>query len=265
MDVETGHRITCFSHLGNIAYLTGRKLRWDPVAERFLGDEAANRAGDGLPGTVVCVGPKWKNTTRERRRTSMHRSRTILSNAAVMALLIVISVSAAGLRAADVELAIATEKPGPAISPYLYGQFIEHLGRCIHDGIWAEKLIDRKFLLEPAKKWQTVSPKGADMKVVHDTAGATPAIIALAVWVKDSGHGRCGIQQGGIGLLRGKEYVGYAILAELGPRRLSKSGIAWGPGKEDGKSIVLDQVGNTMTNTPSDSRPGRPPTRPAFR
>jgi predicted dehydrogenase len=44
MDVEIGHRITCFSHLGNIAYLAGRKLRWDPVAERFLGDEAANRA-----------------------------------------------------------------------------------------------------------------------------------------------------------------------------------------------------------------------------
>ncbi|MGO8749160.1 MAG: alpha-L-arabinofuranosidase C-terminal domain-containing protein [Thermoguttaceae bacterium] len=175
----------------------------------------------------------------------MHRSRTILSNAAVMALLIVISVSAAGLRAADVELAIATEKPGPAISPYLYGQFIEHLGRCIHDGIWAEKLIDRKFLLEPAKKWQTVSPKGADMKVAHDTAGAYAGDHCMAVWVKDSGHGRCGIQQGGIGLLRGKEYVGYAILAHAGPATPVEVRIAWGAGKEDGKSIVLDQVGNT--------------------
>ena len=35
MDVEIGHRITCWSHLGNIAYLVGRKLRWDPVSERF--------------------------------------------------------------------------------------------------------------------------------------------------------------------------------------------------------------------------------------
>ena len=43
MDVEIGHRVTCWSHLGNIAYLTGRKLRWDPAAERFLGDDEANR------------------------------------------------------------------------------------------------------------------------------------------------------------------------------------------------------------------------------
>ena len=31
------------------------------------------------------------------------------------------------------------------ISPYIYGQFIEHLGRCIYGGIWAEMLEDRKF------------------------------------------------------------------------------------------------------------------------
>jgi len=42
-DVETGHRVTSLSHLGNIAYLTGRKLRWDPVNERFIGDDEANR------------------------------------------------------------------------------------------------------------------------------------------------------------------------------------------------------------------------------
>jgi len=43
MDVETGHRVTCWSHLGNIAYLLGRKLHWDPVAEQFPGDDEANR------------------------------------------------------------------------------------------------------------------------------------------------------------------------------------------------------------------------------
>jgi predicted dehydrogenase len=43
MDVETGHRVTCWSHLGNIAYLLQRELRWDPVAEQFIGDDDANR------------------------------------------------------------------------------------------------------------------------------------------------------------------------------------------------------------------------------
>ncbi len=40
---ETAHRSITPSHLGNIAMQLGRKLRWDPAAERFLDDDAANR------------------------------------------------------------------------------------------------------------------------------------------------------------------------------------------------------------------------------
>ncbi len=43
LDVETGHRVTTWSHLGNIAYQLGRKLRWDPAAEQFIADDEANR------------------------------------------------------------------------------------------------------------------------------------------------------------------------------------------------------------------------------
>jgi predicted dehydrogenase len=42
-DVEVGHRSASVCHIGNIAMLLGRPLRWDPAAERFEGDEAANR------------------------------------------------------------------------------------------------------------------------------------------------------------------------------------------------------------------------------
>lgn len=41
-DVAIGHRSTSVCHLGNIARWTGRKLRWDPQQERFVGDEQAN-------------------------------------------------------------------------------------------------------------------------------------------------------------------------------------------------------------------------------
>lgn len=41
--VEVGHRSTTVCHLGNIAMLLKRKLRWDPDAERFIGDDEANR------------------------------------------------------------------------------------------------------------------------------------------------------------------------------------------------------------------------------
>jgi predicted dehydrogenase len=45
-DVEIGHRSITITHLGNIGRLLGRNLRWDPVVERFIGDEAANQLLD---------------------------------------------------------------------------------------------------------------------------------------------------------------------------------------------------------------------------
>jgi predicted dehydrogenase len=41
-DVETGHRSAAVCHLGNIARWVGRRLEWDPVEERFVGDDEAN-------------------------------------------------------------------------------------------------------------------------------------------------------------------------------------------------------------------------------
>jgi len=40
---EIGHRSSTVCHLGNIAMLLGRKLKWDPEKERFTNDSAANR------------------------------------------------------------------------------------------------------------------------------------------------------------------------------------------------------------------------------
>ena len=42
-DVETGHKSTIPVLLANIAYKTGRKLKWDASNERFIGDEDADR------------------------------------------------------------------------------------------------------------------------------------------------------------------------------------------------------------------------------
>jgi len=41
-DVEIGHRSISVCHLANITRQMGRKLRWDPEAERFIGDAEAN-------------------------------------------------------------------------------------------------------------------------------------------------------------------------------------------------------------------------------
>ena len=47
--VEVGHRSNTLCILTHIAMKTGRKLSWDPVAESFTGDEAANKMLDYTP------------------------------------------------------------------------------------------------------------------------------------------------------------------------------------------------------------------------
>lgn len=42
-DAEIGRHSVIVCHLGNIAYQLGRKLRWDPVRERFINDPEADR------------------------------------------------------------------------------------------------------------------------------------------------------------------------------------------------------------------------------
>lgn len=41
--VETGHRSATVCHIGNVSMRLGRPLQWDPVAERFVNDDEANR------------------------------------------------------------------------------------------------------------------------------------------------------------------------------------------------------------------------------
>ena len=40
--VDVAHRSITPAHLGNIAMALGRKLKWDPEKEEFVGDERAN-------------------------------------------------------------------------------------------------------------------------------------------------------------------------------------------------------------------------------
>ncbi|MFH1740613.1 MAG: Gfo/Idh/MocA family oxidoreductase [bacterium] len=40
--IETAHRSITIAHLGNIALITGRDLKWDPEKEQIIGDPSAN-------------------------------------------------------------------------------------------------------------------------------------------------------------------------------------------------------------------------------
>tara|TARA_B110000483_G_C18150329_1_gene525161 strand:+ start:1159 stop:1380 length:222 start_codon:yes stop_codon:yes gene_type:complete len=64
-----------------------------------------------------------------------------------LCLLVVALMGVSGLSAIIPPLRVELDqsKIGEPIEPFIYGQFIEHLGRCIYGGIWAEMLEDRKF------------------------------------------------------------------------------------------------------------------------
>lgn len=59
---------------------------------------------------------------------------------------------------------IDATKTKELISKYIYGQFIEHLGRCIYGSIGAEMLQDRKFCYTVNEKdslWKAIGDKAA--------------------------------------------------------------------------------------------------------
>ena len=151
------------------------------------------------------------------------------------------------VHARETSLTVQLDQPGPAISPHIYGQFIEHLGRCIHDGVWAEKLRDRKFLLAPTNSpWAMVNPDSVPLEVFHDAAGAYTGDHCFTLWRRHGKGGPAGIRQGDLGLVAGKEYVGYAILAEPAASQAPvEIRLTWGEEPNAGQSVQLDQVGRS--------------------
>ncbi|MGD8500675.1 MAG: alpha-L-arabinofuranosidase C-terminal domain-containing protein, partial [Phycisphaerales bacterium] len=144
-------------------------------------------------------------------------------------------------------------KTGEPISKFIYGQFIEHLGRCIYGGIWAEMLEDRKFYFpvtpdyDPYRGTRAVS-KDSPFAVV----GASPWQItgppdSVTMVKEDSFVGEHtplikrggGIRQFDLGLVKNKQYVGYICLK---PRQQSTNvnvSLVWGDKPEDHESTRL--------------------------
>ncbi|BBO31190.1 alpha-L-arabinofuranosidase C-terminal domain-containing protein [Lacipirellula parvula] len=116
----------------------------------------------------------------------------------------------------------------PDINPFIYAQFIEHLGRCIYGGIWAEMLEDRKFYFPITENY---APYKSLEKTEFPVVGASPwQIIGSADGVAmtkekpfvgeqtpqiAAGHG---IRQRDLGVVQGKKYIGYAWLKSAGDK-----------------------------------------------
>ncbi len=121
----------------------------------------------------------------------------------------------AELKIGDVEITIDPQKKMTPVHPFIYGQFIEHLGKCIYGGIWAEMLEDRKFfyLINSSESPWKLYPSNIMLfidQIQPYTSWYTPVILL------HQKQGR-GLIQDGLEIVEGKEYVGRVVLKSTHP------------------------------------------------
>lgn len=156
---------------------------------------------------------------------------------------------------------IDASQTGPPISPYVYGQFLEHAGGLIYGSLWSEMLDDRKFYYNvtnrvaeddnagrrggfPGRRnvgpgrWNPVGPMDSVvMDTSHPFVGDHTPLITLA------GSEPRGIRQAGINFTQGVEYHGRVQLAGDSGAKVSIN-IVWGAGADARRqTIQLGKLG----------------------
>jgi len=178
------------------------------------------------------------------------------------------------ISAADQRIRIDAGTTSEAISPLIYGQFIEHLGRCIYGGLWAEMLEDRKFYYPvtgeaPAwewfhpgdsswegeahpyelllrSPWMVVGPFGAVTMVTTDPyVGEHSPQLTLPPGGLESG-----LEQGRLALRQGREYSGRVVLSSDPGIRSVEISLIWGSGASDRQDVLLQLKGNSYQEYP---------------
>ena len=153
--------------------------------------------------------------------------------------------------AQKVAVTIDAGKAGEPISKYIYGQFIEHLGRCIYGGIWAEMLEDRKFYYPITEEYQPYRRRRGRgdrtrQQSPYPVVAASPWQIigeagSVTMVEEDSFVGEhtpliqpgSGIRQLDLGLVRNKQYVGYVYLKAQQQRANVVVSLVWGDNSQD--------------------------------
>jgi alpha-N-arabinofuranosidase len=151
--------------------------------------------------------------------------------------------------AAPIEVKLDVAKTTAPINPFIYGQFIEHLGRCIYGGIWAEMLEDRKFYFPITADY---SPYRALTNSPFPVVGASPWQImgdaAAVTMVKEDAfvgehsprvNAGAGIRQLDLALSAGKSYEGYLWAKPLNSRAEIEVALVWGDGPAERAAVRL--------------------------
>ena len=154
-----------------------------------------------------------------------------------------------------VSASVDASKTGVAISPYLYGQFVEHAGSLVYTGLWSEMLDDRKFYNPvvpatatppdaggagrglgrgrgPARRWVPIGPPES---VLMDTKN--PFVGEHSPLIKLEGSEHRGIRQSGLSFVEGATYNGRIQMAGDPTAKVSV-GIVWDANNPEGRQMV---------------------------
>ena len=190
---------------------------------------------------------------------SKGRNPTLTTQVLLLAVLLFSTLASAQTQ--PVTTTIDASKTGAPISKYVYGQFLEHIGGIVNNGIWAEMLDDRKFYYPitshpPAEPtgpaWRRTAlrhwtPIGGDEFVIMETDH--PYVGDHTPLVKVSQNEARGIQQAGLAVRKGKFYTGRVVLAGT-PGTTVKVNLVWGDTPSDRESVVIDKVGPEYVKFP---------------
>ncbi len=146
------------------------------------------------------------------------------------------------------------EKTGPPLSKYIYGQFIEHLGRCIYQGIWAEMLEDRKFFWPVGQGESPWNAVGDPARVRMDKARPFTGMHSPRIGLDGKAAG--GLVQGALALVQGKEYTGRVVLA--GDRSAAPVAVSlvWGAGPSMRQTVEVKDIGPDWKTFPLSFKAG---------
>jgi alpha-L-arabinofuranosidase len=180
---------------------------------------------------------------------------------------------------ASATVTVDATKTGAPISKYIYGQFIEHLGRCIYGGIWAEMLEDRKFfypvtgeapaweMFTPGPRswdgeghpyelltrspWMIIGPKRGVKMVTPAYVGEHTPEIALP------GRGQpAGLMQERLGLVADRDYTGRIVLSGAATAAPVDVSLVWGGGATMRHTVTIEKIGAEYATYPLRFRAG---------
>ena len=153
-----------------------------------------------------------------------------------------------------VEAVIDAGETHAPISPYVYGQFLEHAGHIVNDILWAELLDDRKFFFPvvktvpeeeasssrmrraPLKRWLAIgNPDNIVMDSHRPFVGRqSPKILLL-------GNTPTGFRQEGLALKADMAYIGRIALKADDDAQVDVS-LVWGSGANDRQTVSIDML-----------------------